>query len=85
MKGNEEPKLTTLTALILTYYMVFHKVLYKTHYFSVFKFVICFTILIIAVLPAMLTTTHHTPVTTKARVNYQQLAKPSFLQQNYSR
>ena len=27
-KGNKEPKLTTLTALILTYYMVFHKFLY---------------------------------------------------------
>ena len=28
LKGNKEPKLTTPTSLILTYYMVFHKVLF---------------------------------------------------------
>ena len=31
--------------------------------YSIFVLVICFTILIYAILPAMLTTTHHTPVT----------------------
>ena len=59
LKGNKEPKLTMPAALNLIYYMVFHKV----PYFSVFILVICFTILLNAILPAMLTTTHHTPVT----------------------
>ena len=49
LKGNQEPKLTMLASLILTY-MSFHKVLYKTHYFSIFILVICFTILINAIL-----------------------------------
>ena len=44
-------------------YGVFHKVLYQVHYFSIFILVICFTVLIIWTLPAMLTTTHHTPAT----------------------
>ena len=36
LKGNKEPQLTTLTALILTYYTVFHKVPYYAYSFPIF-------------------------------------------------
>ena len=59
----QRTKVNMPTTLILTYYMLFHKVLYQGHYFSVFILAICFTILIYAILPAMLRTIHYTPVT----------------------